>query len=281
MAKRCFPRELKRLVESELDPPVLTRHRSLQMKPICAFLAILMLGNLISCKSRSTKDFTFSDTSPPEVSSSLDKQPSVTYESLKLKLDDSPLKRSPVEIEAIRSDVLEVAATKAERPMKIVASLVMSDQHDVERLIFLLEAFNETEMQMDLVTRLPAIGTPRRIVVQFLIRRFESTNDAMGLVQLYNSLSPGADRSDVGAARVRMTIQESGLVAGLDDIKKLERPSERYAAALNTRDVWLPRVREPEVKSGIDEIANSMESPMDYHYKEYISLMVENALSKK
>ena len=167
-----------------------------------------------------------------------------------------------------------------EPPMKIVASLIMCDQHDIKRLVFLLEAFKETEMQMDLAPRLPAIGTPRRLVVQGLVRRLESAKDIKGLAQLYDSLSPGADRGDVGAARAKMAIRESGLVAGLDVIKKLDRPSERYAAAIQTKDVWLLRVREPEIKLKLEEIAASMEAPIDYQYKEYLSLMVENALRK-
>lgn len=250
------------------------------MKPINTFLAILIGGMVISCKSRSTKDHAIADSSDPETSSSPVKQSNATDESLEKKLGDKSWRRRTAAIEAIRSDVIAAASTKGEPPMKIVASLIMSDQHDVERLVFLLEAFKETEMQMDLVTRLPAIGTPRGIVVQFLVRRFESDKNTKGLVQLYDSLSPGADRSGVGTARARMAMQEAGLVAGLDVIGNLERSTEKYEAAIQTRDAWLPHVREREIKSKLDEIAASMDSPMDSQYKEYLSLMVENALKK-
>lgn len=250
------------------------------MKPTNTFLAILIVGMVISCKSRSIKDHANADSSDTEASSSQVNQSNATDESLEKKLHDKSWRRKPAAVKDIRSDVLEVASTKGEPPMKIVASLIMSDQHDVERLVFLLEAFKETEMQMDLVTRLPAIGTPRRIVVQCLVRRFESAKDTKGLLRLYESLSPGADRNDVGTARARMAIQEAGLVAGLEVIRKLERSTEKYAAAIQTRDAWLPHVREREIKSKLDEIAASIDSPMDSQYKGYLSLMVENALRK-
>ena len=239
-----------------------------------------MLGIVISCKSRSTKDHAFADSPALETSIPQEKHTGATEESLQRELNKKPWLRRPVDTDSFRSDVLEVAAMKDEPPMKIVASLIMCDQHEIRRLVFLLDAFKETEMQMDLVQRLPAIGTPRGIVVQLLVRRFESAKDIKGLVQLYDSLSPGADRSGVGAVRAQMAIRESGLAAGLDVIKKLERPSERYHAVIKTKDEWEPRVRKGEIKSKLDEIAASMVSPMDYQYREYISHMVEDALRK-
>lgn len=250
------------------------------MNPLNTFLVILLFCIALSCKSRRPEDHASADFSAPQSPSPPEKHSGASEESLQRELNARPWERRPVDIDSFRADVLEVASTMNEPPMKIVASLIMCDQHEIKRLVFLLEAFKETEMQMDLVPRLPAIGTPRRLIVQGLVRRFESAKDIKGLVQLYDSLSPGADRSGVGAARAQMAIQESGLAAGLDVIMKLERPLERYHAVMETIDEWEPRIREGEIKSKIEAIAASMVSPMDYQYKEYILLMVENALRK-
>lgn len=250
------------------------------MNPLRGISILLMVCGAVSCKPRESVIRHSTDKPPRDELAAVDESSQATEVTLRKRLATKPVSLRAVDVDAFRAELLEVAKAKGKSPMSVVAPLMMEDEHDVRRLTLVLDAFNETEMQMDLVTRLPAIGTSRRIVVQLLIQKFESAKDTQGLGQLYSSLSPGADRSDVGAVRAEMAIRESGLAAGLDVIRNLEKPSERYQAVIKTKDVWAPRVREPEIKSKLDEIAASIISPMDYQFRENISLMVENALRK-
>jgi hypothetical protein len=133
----------------------------------------------------------------------VDNYSGVTETSLRKTLNAKPLNLGSLNTDAFRLDVLAVAAKTGKSPMSIVAPLVMEDEDDVRRLTMVLNAFDETEMHMDLAKHLPA-GTPRKLVVGILVRRFEEAKDLGGLEQLHGILPPGRDRQEVAAALATM-----------------------------------------------------------------------------
>ena len=153
----------------------------------------------VSCKPRSSEARASTDSPPQQTLAPVGEPSHANETSLRKLLDSKPLSLKAVDVNAFRSDVLEVAARNGKSPMSIVAPMIMEDEHDDRRLVLVLDAFSETDMHMDLAKHLPA-GTPRRLVVGILVRRFEEAKDLKGLELLHDILPSGRDRQEVAAA---------------------------------------------------------------------------------
>ena len=56
-------------------------------------------------------------------------------------------------------------------------------------------------------------------------------------------------------------------------VKQLEMPEERYTSIVATRETWTSQIKDPETKSKLDQIVDTMNGDL----KEYLSLMISNA----
>lgn len=183
-------------------------------------------------------------------------------------------RRGALQLRKFRSDLLALAKKNGEDPMSIVAPMILegrSPEAQLERMLWVVDAFDDPATQVDLAKALPA-GTIRRSVVSIATRGFEREKDIAGLISAYDSLPVGGDRTDLSVALSKMKINDEGLLSGLDFISQLEMPEERYAAIMATEDLWAAQIRDPQTQMKLDQVVDTMEG----HLKENLHLLISS-----
>lgn len=183
-------------------------------------------------------------------------------------------RRGAVQVKEFRSNLLALAKKRGVEPMAIAAPLIIeakSPEDQFERMIWVIDAFDDPKTQIQLANALPA-GKIRKLVLSSAISEFEAKEDTLGLKAAYDSLPVGGDRTNLAGALSKSIFHEEGVHSGLEFISKLEMPEERYASMLNTKDQWAGQINDPETKLKLEQILSTMEG----HLRDNMNLLISS-----